>query len=75
MPIAGPRYLRAVLDEYETHYNRNRPHGPRTRGHPTGQHRHPVGSRAAWGRIRPQMRKFLRAACDKAGLSFDGRPC
>jgi DDE superfamily endonuclease len=30
MLIAGPRHRRAVLDEYETHYNRNRPHAPRT---------------------------------------------
>ena len=30
MLIAGPRHRQAVLDEYETHYSRNRPHGPRT---------------------------------------------
>jgi putative transposase len=26
MLIAGPRHLRAVLDEYAAHYNRHRPH-------------------------------------------------
>jgi putative transposase len=26
MLIAGPRHLRAVLDEYVAHYNRRRPH-------------------------------------------------
>jgi transposase InsO family protein len=29
MLIAGPRHLRAVLDEYVTHYNRHRPHRAR----------------------------------------------
>jgi len=27
--IAGPRHLRAVLDEYAGHYNRHRPHPAR----------------------------------------------
>ena len=27
--IAGPRHLRAVLDEYVAHYNRHRPHRAR----------------------------------------------
>lgn len=27
--IAGPRHLRAVLDEYAAHYNRHRPHRAR----------------------------------------------
>jgi hypothetical protein len=26
MLIAGPRHLRAVLDDYAAHYNRHRPH-------------------------------------------------
>ena len=29
MLIAGPRHLRAVLDEYAGHYNRHRPHRAR----------------------------------------------
>ena len=29
MLIAGPRHLRAVLDEYVAHYNRHRPHQAR----------------------------------------------
>jgi putative transposase len=29
MLIAGPRHLRAVLDEYITHYNQHRPHRAR----------------------------------------------
>jgi transposase InsO family protein len=29
MLIAGPRHLRAVLDEYARHYNRHRPHRAR----------------------------------------------
>ncbi len=29
MPIAGPRHLCAVLDEYAAHYNRHRPHRAR----------------------------------------------
>jgi putative transposase len=29
MLIAGPRYLRAVLDEYVAHYNQHRPHRAR----------------------------------------------
>jgi putative transposase len=29
MLIAGPRHLRAVLDEYAAHYNRHRPHRAR----------------------------------------------
>lgn len=29
MLIAGPRHLRAVLDEYVVHYNRHRPHRAR----------------------------------------------
>jgi len=29
MLIAGPRHLRAVLDEYVTHYNQHRPHRAR----------------------------------------------
>jgi putative transposase len=29
MLIAGPRHLRAVLDDYATHYNRHRPHRAR----------------------------------------------
>jgi putative transposase len=29
MLIAGPRHLRAVLDEYATHYNQHRPHRAR----------------------------------------------
>jgi putative transposase len=29
MLIAGPRHLRAVLDEYVAHYNRHRPHRAR----------------------------------------------
>ena len=28
--ISGPRHLRAVLDEYVTHYNRHRPHRARS---------------------------------------------
>ena len=30
MLIAGPRHLRAVLDEYAAHYNRHRPHRARS---------------------------------------------
>ena len=29
MLIAGPRHLRAVLDEYAAHYNQHRPHRAR----------------------------------------------
>jgi putative transposase len=29
MLIAGPRHLRAVLDDYAAHYNRHRPHRAR----------------------------------------------
>jgi hypothetical protein len=29
MLIAGPRHLRAVLEEYAAHYNRHRPHRAR----------------------------------------------
>ena len=29
MLIAGPRHLRAVLEEYVVHYNRHRPHRAR----------------------------------------------
>jgi putative transposase len=29
MLIAGPRHLRAILDEYVAHYNRHRPHRAR----------------------------------------------
>lgn len=29
MPVAGPRHLRAALDEYAAHYNRHRPHRAR----------------------------------------------
>ncbi len=29
MLVAGPRHLRAVLDEYVAHYNRHRPHRAR----------------------------------------------
>ena len=29
MLIAGPRHLRAVLDEYVAHYNQHRPHRAR----------------------------------------------
>jgi len=29
MLIAGPRHLRAVLDEYAVHYNEHRPHRAR----------------------------------------------
>ena len=29
MLIAGPRHLRAVLDEYVAHYNKHRPHRAR----------------------------------------------
>jgi hypothetical protein len=29
MLIAGPRHLRAVLDEYTSHYNQHRPHRAR----------------------------------------------
>ena len=35
MLIAGPRHLRAVLDEYVTHYNRHRRTGPGTCGRQT----------------------------------------
>jgi putative transposase len=34
MLIAGPRHLRRVLEEYVAHFNRHRPHGPGTCGHP-----------------------------------------
>ena len=30
MLITGPRHLRAVLDEYVTHYNQRRPHRARS---------------------------------------------
>jgi putative transposase len=29
MLIAGPRHLRAIVDEYVEHYNRHRPHRAR----------------------------------------------
>ena len=35
MLIAGPRHLRAVLDEYVAHYNRIARTGPETCGHRT----------------------------------------
>ena len=34
MLIAGPRHLRAVLDEYAAHYNQHRPHRARNPGPP-----------------------------------------
>ena len=36
MLIAGPRHLRAVLDEYVTHYNHHRPHRSRNLHPPDG---------------------------------------
>ena len=36
MLIAGPRHLRAVLDEYAAHYNRHRPHRARDLRSPDG---------------------------------------
>jgi putative transposase len=36
MLIAGPRHLRAVLDEYVAHYNRHRPHRARNLQPPDG---------------------------------------
>jgi transposase InsO family protein len=36
MLIAGPRHLRAVLDEYVAHYNQNRPHRARSLRPPDG---------------------------------------
>jgi putative transposase len=33
--IAGPRHLRAVLDQYAAHYNRHRPHQARNLRPPT----------------------------------------
>jgi putative transposase len=36
MLIAGPRHLRAVLDEYVAHYNRRRPHRARNLRPPDG---------------------------------------
>lgn len=36
MLITGPRHLRAVLDEYVTHYNRHRPHRARNLRPPDG---------------------------------------
>jgi putative transposase len=36
MLIAGPRHLRAVLDEYAAHYNRHRPHRARSLRPPDG---------------------------------------
>jgi putative transposase len=36
MLIAGPRHLRAVLDEYVAHYNRHRPHRARSLRPPDG---------------------------------------
>jgi putative transposase len=38
MLIAGPRHLRAVLDEYVAHYNRHRPHRARNLGPPDRDH-------------------------------------
>jgi hypothetical protein len=36
MLIAGPRHLRAVLDEYAAHYNGHRPHRARNLRPPDG---------------------------------------
>ena len=36
MLIAGPRHLRAVLDEYVAHYNQHRPHRAMDLGPPDG---------------------------------------
>ena len=36
MLIAGPRHLRAVLDEYVAHYNQRRPHRARNLRPPDG---------------------------------------
>jgi putative transposase len=36
MLIAGPRHLRAVLEEYVVHYNRHRPHQGRNLWPPDG---------------------------------------
>jgi len=36
--IAGARHLRAVLDEYVTHYNRHRPHRARNLRPPDRDH-------------------------------------
>jgi transposase InsO family protein len=36
MLVAGPRHLRAVLDEYAAHYNQHRPHRARSLRPPDG---------------------------------------
>ena len=36
MLVAGPRHLRAVLEEYVAHYNRHRPHRGRNLRPPDG---------------------------------------
>jgi transposase InsO family protein len=38
MLIAGPRHLRAVLEEYVAHYNQHRPHRGRNLRPPDGDH-------------------------------------
>jgi putative transposase len=58
MLIAGPRHLRAVLDEYVAHYNQHRPHRARNLRPPDQDARitAPVTDLAA---ARIQRRKIL----------------
>jgi putative transposase len=59
MLIAGPRHLRAILEEYAEHYNRHRPHRARNLRPPDrdGIVAVPVTGLAAAARI--QRRKVL----------------
>jgi putative transposase len=49
MLIAGPRHLRAVLDEYAAHYNRHHPHRARNLGPPDRPHHRGPGHRPSDG--------------------------
>jgi putative transposase len=70
MLIAGPRHLRAILDEYVAHYNRHRPHRGRNLRPPDGGDNItvPVSDLAAAARIRRRtvlgglIREYERAA-------------
>jgi putative transposase len=59
MLIAGPRHLRAVLDEYVAHYNCHRPHRARNLRPPDSGHTVVTVPVADLARARIRRRKVL----------------